>query len=82
VLGVQPAEPGFASIRFSPCLGDLDWAEGMIPTPLGEIRVRLEKRRRGRPGAWLAAPAGVKVEIAPEVQAAWDIIHDVEAPSA
>ena len=42
VLGVQPKEPGFASVQVEPQLGDLKWAEGTIPTPRGLIRVRWE----------------------------------------
>jgi hypothetical protein len=42
VLGVEPAEPGFAAARVRPHLGDLDWAEGRVPTPAGSIAVRVE----------------------------------------
>jgi len=41
VLGVRPAADGFASVVFSPNLGDLSWAEGVVPTPLGDIAVKL-----------------------------------------
>ena len=44
VLGIKPLEPGYARFSFEPNLGDLDWAEGCIPTPKGEIHVRLERR--------------------------------------
>jgi hypothetical protein len=39
VLGVVPAEPGFAAARVEPALGDLDWAEGAVPTPAGLLHV-------------------------------------------
>ncbi len=39
VLGVQPAEPGFARVVVRPALADLAWAEGVIPTPHGDIFV-------------------------------------------
>jgi hypothetical protein len=42
VLGVQPKTPGFAAVEIQPQLGDLQWAEGTIPTPKGFIRVRWE----------------------------------------
>ncbi|MEI8373868.1 MAG: family 78 glycoside hydrolase catalytic domain [Planctomycetota bacterium] len=42
ILGVQPKEPGFASVQIEPQLGDLQWAEGTIPTPKGLIKVRWE----------------------------------------
>lgn len=43
VLGVQPAAPGFTRVRIQPNLADLDFAEGTIPTPLGEIVIRWER---------------------------------------
>lgn len=43
VLGVQPAEPGFAAVRVEPHLCDLRWAEGAVPTPRGPIRARWEQ---------------------------------------
>jgi alpha-L-rhamnosidase len=43
VLGVTPAEPGFKVARIEPNLGDLEWAEGAVPTPDGMLRVRVSK---------------------------------------
>lgn len=42
VLGVGPAEPGFAMARVEPALGYLAWAEGRVPCPAGMIDVRAE----------------------------------------
>jgi hypothetical protein len=39
VLGVEPAEPGFGVARVEPTLGDLEWAEGDVPTPAGFLHV-------------------------------------------
>jgi len=39
VLGVVPAEPGFAVARVEPALGSLEWAEGSVPTPAGLLHV-------------------------------------------
>jgi hypothetical protein len=39
VLGVEPAEPGFAVARIEPALGDLEWAAGTVPTPFGPIEL-------------------------------------------
>ncbi len=44
-LGVTPAEPGYTVARIAPRLGDLQWAEGKIPTPYGLISVRAEPGR-------------------------------------
>ena len=42
VLGVTPAEPGFARRRrSSPSLGDLEWAAGAVPTPAGLLHVEV-----------------------------------------
>ncbi len=49
VLGVEPAEPGFAVARVEPALGDLEWAEGSVPTPAGLVHVSVP-RRAGRGG--------------------------------
>ena len=39
VVGITPAEPGYASVRVAPSLGDLDWARATVPTPHGWITV-------------------------------------------
>jgi alpha-L-rhamnosidase len=39
-LGVTPAEPGYASARIAPRLGELEWARGAVPTPHGPIAVQ------------------------------------------
>lgn len=39
VLGVEPAEPGFAAARIDPELGPLTWARGAVASPSGLIRV-------------------------------------------
>ena len=39
VLGIQPAEPGFAVASIAPQLGPLDWARGAVPSPGGLITV-------------------------------------------
>ena len=44
VLGIKPLAPGFGRVKISPQLGDLAWARGTIPTPLGEIVVEWEKK--------------------------------------
>jgi hypothetical protein len=43
VLGVTPQQAGFAVVQICPCLGDLDWAAGEVPTPYGPIRCRWQK---------------------------------------
>ncbi len=48
VCGIEPAEPGFKSVRIEPHLGPLKWVEGKVPHPLGEIKIRFE--RSGKTG--------------------------------
>ena len=43
VCGVEPASPGFATVRVEPHLGHLTRAEGVVPHPNGEIRVAFER---------------------------------------
>ncbi|MCU0347062.1 MAG: alpha-L-rhamnosidase N-terminal domain-containing protein [Saprospiraceae bacterium] len=52
VLGINPGSPGFGTVRIEPVFRGLQFAEGKMPHPLGEISVRLE---------WL--PAGIKATV-------------------
>ena len=61
VLGVTPAAPGFTEVGFDPFLGDLDWAEGTVPTPRGVIRVRIEKNADGTLKKEISLPEGCVV---------------------
>lgn len=45
VLGIQPAEPGFAVASVDPHLGPLEWAKGSAPTPFGSISVDVARDR-------------------------------------
>lgn len=44
ICGITPLEPGFKSVRIAPHLGSLEFAQGTIPHPLGEIVVDLKRR--------------------------------------
>jgi alpha-L-rhamnosidase len=39
LLGVKPVEPGFETWTVKPHLSDLEWSEGRVPTPSGDIDV-------------------------------------------
>ncbi|MBP7964691.1 MAG: family 78 glycoside hydrolase catalytic domain, partial [Caldilineaceae bacterium] len=39
VLGIAPLTPGFARFRVAPHPADLAWADGVFPSPLGDIAV-------------------------------------------
>jgi hypothetical protein len=58
VLGVRPREPGFTAVDVVPCLGDLAWAEGVVPTPRGPISVRF-----GEAAGDVELPPGVSARV-------------------
>ena len=41
-LGVEPTKPGYAEYMVKPTLGGLKWMEGRVPTPHGDIEVRVD----------------------------------------
>jgi alpha-L-rhamnosidase len=43
VLGVEPITPGWKQFKIQPCLYDLEWAEGVVPSVAGNISVKLKK---------------------------------------
>lgn len=45
--GINPAEPGFKSVRIIPYLGDLNSVDGRMPHPAGEIVVQFQKTPTG-----------------------------------
>jgi hypothetical protein len=58
-LGITPAEPGFATARVAPRLGELDWAAGAVPTPHGLITVRADGEH-----VEVEAPVPVQLDLA------------------
>jgi hypothetical protein len=58
VCGIEPASPGFATVRIEPHLGALNHAEGTVPHPQGEIKVSL-MRQGGGLRAKISLPPGV-----------------------
>ena len=60
VLGVRIAEEGCRKLIVSPDLGDLAWAEGVVPTPLGDVFVRHERVGEGI-HTNVQAPSGVEI---------------------
>ncbi|MGW5668902.1 alpha-L-rhamnosidase-related protein [Micromonospora sp. NPDC003776] len=65
VLGVRPTVPGFAGYAVQPHPGDLEWAQGRVPTPQGAIWVSWRQdRERDRFVMDVTAPAGTTGTIA------------------
>ncbi|MFD0794843.1 alpha-L-rhamnosidase C-terminal domain-containing protein [Mucilaginibacter litoreus] len=61
VLGIKVIAPGCKVISIKPHLGDLTFAEGTFPTPLGIVSVRHTKKADGTIASVIKAPPGVKV---------------------
>ena len=59
VCGIAPDAPGFRRVRIAPALGPLEWAEGRMPHPDGEVAVRLDRKPGGGLGASVTLPSGV-----------------------
>ncbi len=60
VLGLRPEAPGCARVRIAPRLGDLDWAEGVLPTPRGPLRVRHTRNQDGTVRTEAEVPKGIE----------------------
>lgn len=43
-LGVQPSAPGYAQYTVEPQLGGLEWLQGTVPTPAGEIELHIDQQ--------------------------------------
>ncbi len=61
VLGVKPEAPGCKEISIRPDLGDLEWAEGTYPTPMGIVWVKHTRNSDGSIHTEYKVPQGVKV---------------------
>ena len=61
VLGIRPTAPGFLHVEIEPQLGHLKWAEGVLPTPHGEIFVRVENGEKT--GTTVILPEGIEGEV-------------------
>ncbi len=62
VLGIRVIEPGFKKIRIEPHLGDLVFARGTFPTPLGLIRVDHARKPDGSVNVQYEVPSDITVE--------------------
>ncbi len=48
-------------VSINPNLGDLEWAEGSYPTPMGPIKIRHEKQKDGSIKSDIEVPKGVRL---------------------
>lgn len=63
ILGVTALEPGGKRLRIEPHLGDLAYARGACPTPLGVVRVSHTRQSDGTVRTEYDVPEGVSVEL-------------------
>ena len=72
VLGIRPAGIGFRTIEISPLLGELEWAEGTLIHPAGEIHVMFRRSGKRLSGE-IEIPENVegKVNLNGEAQSFW-----------
>ncbi|MBT34571.1 MAG: alpha-L-rhamnosidase [Thalassobius sp.] len=61
VLGITIVEAGCKTIKIEPNLGNLEWAEGTFPTPLGIVKVKHTKLPNGKIESEIDVPEGIKV---------------------
>lgn len=53
-------EPGFKKVKITPCLGNLCWMKGNVPTPFGVIKVIVSKQE-GKERIEVSAPSEIEI---------------------
>jgi len=61
VLGVRPIKPGFSEILVAPELGDLQWVQGRVPTPLGPVSLKAVNGESFK--LEMSIPANARIEV-------------------
>ena len=61
VLGGEVVDAGCRTLRVTPHLGNLQWAEGTFPTPLGTVSIRHDKNEDGSIRSEINAPDGINI---------------------
>lgn len=61
VLGVNVLAPGCKVLKIEPHLGDLAFAEGTFPTPLGVVKIKNTRQANGNVIIDVQAPKGIKI---------------------
>lgn len=54
-------ESGCKKIQIDPKLGDLEWAEGVYPTPLGDVSIKISKDKCGKTVWDVKAPEEIAI---------------------
>jgi hypothetical protein len=64
ILGVSPAAAGFSKIAIMPDIADLEFANGVVPTAIGDVTVTVERSGAGFT-CTARGPKGVPLEVTP-----------------
>ena len=78
LMGVEPLESGFSKVRIKPQVSNLNFAEILVPTIRGSIRVRFDKNAEagGRSVLSVDIPHGISAEVwLPEADGTWKIVE-------
>jgi hypothetical protein len=62
ICGIVPASPGFATVRIEPALGELQEVKCVMPHPLGNISISLQRNGKERIAAELILPQNLTGE--------------------
>lgn len=62
VCGIEPAGAGFKKVKVQPHLGNLKEVSAVVPHPLGNIEVKLQRKGRNGITADITLPAGITGE--------------------
>jgi hypothetical protein len=59
ICGIEPAAYGFTKVRIEPHLGELQWANGVLPHPKGNLSVSLKRKGTNGINATVDLPKGI-----------------------
>ena len=62
VLGIKPVAPGYERLLFAPHPVDVEYADGAVPTPRGDVKAGWRRRPDGGLEMTLALPEGITGE--------------------
>lgn len=61
VLGIKIVDAGCKTLKIEPHLGNLEWAEGSFPTPMGVVKVKHTRLENGEIETEVDSPEGIRI---------------------
>jgi hypothetical protein len=61
VLGIKIVDAGCKTLKIEPHLGNLEWAEGSFPTPMGVVKVKHTRLGNGKIKTEVDSPEGILI---------------------